>query len=212
MALHLNRMSEKALKDLASQVNGVLGKKHNERLNDLRASLRKQIEKEGFKVEEVFPSGKSSHSKRKAIAGAGVAKFRDPSDPKRVWTGFGPKPKWLVDLFAKGYTEAQLTAGTVVKPAAAPGKTAHAKPAAVKKSAQSAKPVAATKKAAPVKKGASTKKPAAPVKSAPAKKVVAKGAPAKAAPAKTSPSKKAASVKKAAPAKTAKPAAKAATT
>jgi DNA-binding protein H-NS len=42
----------------------------------------------------------TSPTAKKSRAGAGSIKFKD--DSGNIWSGFGPKPRWLTDALAKG--------------------------------------------------------------------------------------------------------------
>lgn len=52
-------------------------------------------------------TGKKASAKK---AGTGVIKYRDANG--NTWTGFGPRPKWLIDAFAAGASDASLRPGS----------------------------------------------------------------------------------------------------
>lgn len=45
---------------------------------------------------------KASPAKKATVHKPGTVQFRNPEDPKQVWTGRGPKPRWMQAKLAAG--------------------------------------------------------------------------------------------------------------
>ncbi len=58
---------------------------------EIVTSVRQQIEQWGLRQEELFPK---REVKTKVL---GVPKYQHPDNPSLVWSGRGPKPKWVKD-------------------------------------------------------------------------------------------------------------------
>ena len=89
-------------------------------LNELRASIRKQVEDSPFTWEEATKKVKPP---RKPIQ----PKYQSKTNPKDTWTGRGRKPKWVEDYLEAGKKLADIEIKAPAKPA--PAKPAPAKPA-----------------------------------------------------------------------------------
>lgn len=129
MAIDLKNLSPAELNALIGRATEQLAATRAERLEKLRADIVARIGKEGFELADVFPRGTSSRTKS-----APKAKYRDPSNPARTWSGFGRRPQWMLDAQAAGIPESRLlvqSAGPVksAKVATKAGKKAAAKKA-----------------------------------------------------------------------------------
>lgn len=96
MAIDLNSMSLKDLKDLQSQVTkaiaGYEDRKKAEALQALDAKAREM----GFVLSELLGS---AAPKRKRMV---KAKYANPADASQTWTGRGRRPKWVEAALAGG--------------------------------------------------------------------------------------------------------------
>lgn len=80
----------------------VLQDEMREKERGARANLRKRLEAMaldgGFTLDELFPSLK----RRRGTTPTEAAKFRNPANPKQVWSGRGRRPEWLVKAVSQG--------------------------------------------------------------------------------------------------------------
>jgi DNA-binding protein H-NS len=106
-------MSRKELEKLKSDVEKAL---KTAEVRDLRAA-KKAAEKAaaefGFSLGELSGDApadtpKRKYKKRKPAKGKGVAKYRNPDDPKQTWTGKGRQPAWFKAAMDKGTDPATL--------------------------------------------------------------------------------------------------------
>ena len=70
-----------------------MASREKENRKKLRAELERRLTVAGYKLGDIFPelgTGASSGARRKR-----PAKYRDPQNPERTWSGIGPTPKWV---------------------------------------------------------------------------------------------------------------------
>jgi DNA-binding protein H-NS len=96
VAIDLNSMSLKDLKDLQSQVakaiSGYEDRKKAEALQALDAKAREM----GFLLSDLM--GASAPKKKRTVK----AKYANPADSSQTWTGRGRRPKWVEAALAGG--------------------------------------------------------------------------------------------------------------
>jgi DNA-binding protein H-NS len=94
----INRLTDMNLSELNSLVQAANGRivevKQEERAR-LDATIKAEIEKSGFSVDEFFKPASGSQGPR-------TIRFQDKTNPANVWGGRGKKPKWLEERLAKG--------------------------------------------------------------------------------------------------------------
>ena len=90
---------------LKAEVDAAIAQKR-EAQKRVTQQLIELAQREGFDAKELLGmkwtaarfagSAKKTHKRHKP------AKYRDPSDPKRTWSGYGKTPGWLIDLTKGG--------------------------------------------------------------------------------------------------------------
>jgi DNA-binding protein H-NS len=97
--VNLNQLSLDELKQLQNDVAIAIYEYEERRKEEAKAAITAKANEFGFSLEEVLSSGKGkTKSKPRKVA----AKYVDPTDPNRTWTGRGRKPKWVEAYLAQG--------------------------------------------------------------------------------------------------------------
>ncbi|MDP3261671.1 MAG: H-NS histone family protein [Tabrizicola sp.] len=96
MAIDLNDLSLKELKDLQSQVAKAISSFEDRRKKQALAELEEKARTMGFSLAEL--TGSAPVRKRTPA----VAKYANPSDKSDTWSGRGRKPRWFAAALAAG--------------------------------------------------------------------------------------------------------------
>lgn len=96
MAIDLNDLSLKELRDLQSQVAKAISNFEDRRKKQALAELEEKAREMGFSLAEL--TGSTPVRKRTPA----VAKYANPSDQSDTWSGRGRKPRWFVTALAAG--------------------------------------------------------------------------------------------------------------
>ena len=97
MAIDLDKMSEKELTDLRTQVDRALSSGRTRRRAEARRAAEDAASKHGFSLGELLGDGGGRAGKTKA-----PPKYRNPADASQTWSGRGRQPGWLKEGMAKG--------------------------------------------------------------------------------------------------------------
>lgn len=98
MSENISNLSEQELAELIAQASKQLEHKRGSKKRETIAQIKELAASIGVQV-EITDGGNKTTSR----AGSKVAvKYRDPSNPKHVWTGRGMKPRWLKALIDSG--------------------------------------------------------------------------------------------------------------
>lgn len=90
MAMDINALSLKELKDLQSQVAKAIASYEDRKKKEALAELEEKAREMGFSLAEL--TGLSPAPRKRAPA---VAKYANPSDKSDTWSGRGRKPRWF---------------------------------------------------------------------------------------------------------------------
>lgn len=104
MAVKLEKMSRDELAQLQADIEGELKRRAKEDRKLALSEARKAAEQFGFSLEELT-GGASGGAKSKS---KGVAKYRNPEDPSKTWTGRGRRPEWVKALDSAGRLDEAL--------------------------------------------------------------------------------------------------------
>lgn len=96
MAIDLNSLSLKELKDLQSQVAKAIAGFEGRRKREALAELEEKAKAMGFSLAEL--TGTATIRKRSPS----VAKYANPADKSKTWSGRGRKPRWFTAALGKG--------------------------------------------------------------------------------------------------------------
>jgi DNA-binding protein H-NS len=97
MSDNISTLSEQELAELIASASKQLEHKRGSKKRETVNKIRELAASIGVQIEILDSSNKTSR------AGSKVAvKYRDPSNPKHVWTGRGMKPRWLKSLLDSG--------------------------------------------------------------------------------------------------------------
>ncbi len=97
MTIDVNALSRPELEKLKSDIEKALSSLEARRKADARKAAEQAAREFGFSLEEVLGKEKAGRS-----ASQGAAKYRNPADPKKTWTGRGRQPGWIKDGLAAG--------------------------------------------------------------------------------------------------------------
>ena len=103
MAMDLNDLSLKELKDLQSQVAKAISSFEDRRKKQALAELEEKARTMGFSLAEL--TGSAPVRKRTPA----VAKYANPADKSDTWSGRGRKPRWFAAALAAGKKPDDLT-------------------------------------------------------------------------------------------------------
>lgn len=97
MANALEQMSLEELQAHQREVEATIKGYEKKRRSECLAELKAVAKKHGFSLED-FTGGKSA-----AKSGPkGAAKYANPADPSKTWTGRGRQPNWVKEALAAG--------------------------------------------------------------------------------------------------------------
>ena len=96
MAINLESLSLRELKDLQSQVAKAISGYEDRRKRDALAELEEKAKAMGFSLAEL--TGAAKTRKRSPS----VPKYANPADKSDTWSGRGRKPRWFTAALAKG--------------------------------------------------------------------------------------------------------------
>ncbi|RQR79147.1 H-NS histone family protein [Burkholderia sp. Bp9012] len=133
MDKNLDGLSAKQLQDLIKDAESRLSEARIQEVQKTRAHIDDILSKSGLSLSEVYPETMGKVKVRAKRAGAGVPKYRHPTDPTKTWSGQGKKPNWFVEAIGKrGVTAESLLISAASAPNA-PRKVATAKKVAKKR-------------------------------------------------------------------------------
>lgn len=90
MAMDLNALSLKELKDLQSQVAKAIASFEDRKKREALAELEEKARAMGFSLAEL--TGIAPVARKRSPA---VAKYANPADKSDTWSGRGRKPRWF---------------------------------------------------------------------------------------------------------------------
>jgi DNA-binding protein H-NS len=96
LALNLNSLSLKELKDLQAQVAKAISGYEDRRKREALEELEEKAKEMGFSLAEL--TGAAKPRKRSPS----VAKYANPANKAETWSGRGRKPRWFTEALAKG--------------------------------------------------------------------------------------------------------------
>ena len=96
MAIDINNLSLKELKDLQSQVAKAIANFEDRKKKEALAEIEEFARAKGFSLAEL--TGASVTRKRSPA----VAKYANPDDVSDTWSGRGRKPRWFAAALAAG--------------------------------------------------------------------------------------------------------------
>ncbi|MES2143412.1 MAG: H-NS histone family protein [Pseudomonadota bacterium] len=102
MAIDLNSMTLKELKELHSQTAKAIATFEDRRKKDALAELEERARAMGFTLAEL--TGASSGRKRTPIA----PKYANPANRSETWSGRGRKPRWFEAALKSGKSAGDL--------------------------------------------------------------------------------------------------------
>lgn len=92
-SLDIARLDIEQLTDLLGKAQSELASRERQNRKVLRAELERRVTAEGYGLADVFPelgAARSSTTRQKR-----PARYRDPQNPERTWSGIGRAPKWV---------------------------------------------------------------------------------------------------------------------
>ena len=101
MKVDVKKMSEKELKKLQSDVEKALDALADSKRADALKAAEAAASKFGFSLSDVV--GKPGKKKKKV-----AAKYRNPADKSKTWSGRGRQPVWYKEALASGKSPEDL--------------------------------------------------------------------------------------------------------
>ena len=92
-SIDITRLDIDQLADLLTKAQAALASRERQNRKVLRAELERRVTAEGYGLADVFPelsAARSSTTRQKR-----PARYRDPQNPERTWSGIGRAPKWV---------------------------------------------------------------------------------------------------------------------
>ena len=113
MAIDLSKMSRKELTKLKSDVEKALKSAEARDLRAAKKAAESAAAEFGFSLTELSGTGtaekpKRKYKKRAPAKNKGVAKYRNPANPKETWTGKGRQPGWFKAAIEAGTDPSKL--------------------------------------------------------------------------------------------------------
>jgi DNA-binding protein H-NS len=109
IAANLNAMSLAELKELKARVERAITEFDERRRNEAMLALAETARSRGFTLAELLGETPAALKRPRAPA---VAKFADPNDATRTWSGRGLKPRWFREALAAGLTPEAMLIGS----------------------------------------------------------------------------------------------------
>ena len=107
MAVNLKNLSPKELQAVIAEAQSRMKEARVNLIQDVRKKVDALLTISGLTLIEVYPTRGSK--KTAGMKGTVAAKYRDPSDPSRTWSGRGRQPLWFVAaLKRRGVTTESL--------------------------------------------------------------------------------------------------------
>jgi DNA-binding protein H-NS len=103
MAMNLDALSLKELKDLQSQVAKAIASYEDRKKKEAIAELEEKARQMGFSLAEL--TGSVVKVRKRAPA---TPKYANPADPSDTWSGRGRKPRWFEAALKAGKTPEDL--------------------------------------------------------------------------------------------------------
>jgi DNA-binding protein H-NS len=97
MAIDLEKMSDKELKELRTRVEKAISTLDARRLAAARKAAEEAASKHGFSLNDLVGGKAAKGPKSKS-----PAKFRNPANASMTWSGKGRQPGWIKEGLAKG--------------------------------------------------------------------------------------------------------------
>lgn len=103
MAMNLDALSLKELKDLQSQVAKAIASFEDRKKREALAELEEKAREMGFSLAEL--TGAAGKTRKRAPA---VPKYANPADKTDTWSGRGRKPRWFDAAIKSGKSPEDL--------------------------------------------------------------------------------------------------------
>lgn len=100
MSIDLKNMSRKELEKLARDVDKALERLKKKDLKKVREEMEKLAAAHGVSVQDVL--GAPSKPRKKTAGQKSPAKYANPADKSKTWTGKGRQPDWFKAAIAAG--------------------------------------------------------------------------------------------------------------
>lgn len=95
MAIDLDKMSLKELRDLRARLDRAIGSFEDRKRREALAAIEEAAREHGFNLADLT-GGKPRR------VGTVPPKYANPADPTMTWTGRGRKPRWVQDSLEGG--------------------------------------------------------------------------------------------------------------
>ena len=92
-SIDLESLDIDQLAELLAKAQTEIASREKVNRKELRAELERRVAAEGYRMGDLFPelgAGASSGARRTR-----PAKYRDPQNPERTWSGIGRTSKWV---------------------------------------------------------------------------------------------------------------------
>jgi len=103
--MNLSNLNLADLKSLADDITKEISIREQDEVMKARERILEIAQSVGMPLSDLLASKQrkeTNATKRVAV------KYRDPNDSKKVWTGRGRKPSWIIDLEKSGKIESAL--------------------------------------------------------------------------------------------------------
>lgn len=104
--MNLSKYSSQELRQLKVDIDKELKKRRKDEVKQAQKELRSVAERFGFSLNELL-----SAQAGKGATAKGVAKYQNPDDASKTWSGRGRKPAWVKEWEGSGRSLDELRLG-----------------------------------------------------------------------------------------------------
>lgn len=111
MSIDLSELTLVDLKKLAAKVDKAIAAAEAKQRREARQAVEKISKEYGVPLNELVADDAAKAPRKltkKTKKPAAVAKFRDPADPSKTWSGKGRRPQWYLAAIEAGASEDDL--------------------------------------------------------------------------------------------------------
>lgn len=104
MHIDLGNLSTEELSTLIANAERQRKKVQRQKIGAVRQQVAALAKQHGYTIEELFGSAKGARKLTAKVA----AKYRNPANPDKTWSGRGKRPRWFNEELAKGRKESDM--------------------------------------------------------------------------------------------------------
>lgn len=95
MAIDVNSLSKAELQSLKAEVDKALASIDQRQKAEAKRAAEEAVRQYGFSLDQILGKGRAAKDRL-------PAKYRNPADPSKTWSGRGRQPDWIKAGIAQG--------------------------------------------------------------------------------------------------------------